>query len=570
MATISTLAIKIAANAAPLLTGLRAAGAAVRDFASHVNQSGGALVGLTSKLAGLATSLVGIGSIVAATGFGLKLAADAEQAQVAFSTMLGSGEEAKQVLSDLTGFAASTPFEMPELTDAARMLVAFGTEADQVVPTLRHIGDVSAGIGAPITEIAELFGKARVQGRLFAQDINQLTNRGIPVIQSLAEQFNVSENEVKSLVESGQVNFRHLQQVFLDLTKEGGKFAGMMQAQSQTLAGMWSTAKDNVSLVLRDMMAELAKTLDFKAILQGVSAAAEALKGPLTELLQGLGDKFKGNGDWATSFINGLELIAKGVAYVIDAVKLIGAAWDGSVHLFKTSVAAFLDGLAKMLEGIESALAAIPDWMGGGETDLGSADLRTSAASWRKEAQAAAAEMQDALAAPSTADSVAQFFDQVRNNLQQIPEAAQAAADAMELIELDDSELDPALLARWERMEQAARQVFDSTRNPLEQFQSRIRELQDLWKEGFISGDEFDRAASQARRTLEEAYQPGERYAASVSAGSAEAYSAALRHRDGADQQKPLLNLLQEAKEQTRLAREAARRQAQPLRTIKF
>jgi hypothetical protein len=38
--------------------------------------------------------------------------------------------------------------------------------------TLRRIGDVSAGVQAPISEIAELYGKARVQGRLFAEDIN--------------------------------------------------------------------------------------------------------------------------------------------------------------------------------------------------------------------------------------------------------------------------------------------------------------------------------------------------------------------------------------------------------------
>lgn len=62
------------------------------------------------------------------------------------------------------------------------------------------IGDVAAGIHAPIGEIAEDAGEATVNGRLFADDINQLTRRGGPIIQELAKQFGVTDTEVKKLV----------------------------------------------------------------------------------------------------------------------------------------------------------------------------------------------------------------------------------------------------------------------------------------------------------------------------------------------------------------------------------
>ena len=77
---------------------------------------------------------------------------------------------------------------------------------------------------APVNEIAELYGKARVQGRLFAEDINQLTGRGIPIIQELAKQFGVSDSEVKKLVESGKVGFPNIERSFMDMTSQGGKF----------------------------------------------------------------------------------------------------------------------------------------------------------------------------------------------------------------------------------------------------------------------------------------------------------------------------------------------------------
>jgi tape measure domain-containing protein len=188
----------------------------------------------------------------AAVGVGMKAvtaAADFEQTKVAFTTLIGDAAKAEQTLGKLRELGAKTPFEFPELADAGRKLIAFGESADSVPETLRRIGDVSAGIQAPINEIAELYGKARVQGRLFAEDINQLTGRGIPIIQELAKQFGVSDSEVKKLVESGQVGFPAIEQAFASMTSQGGRFSGMMDAQSKTTAGLFSTLKDTINEV---------------------------------------------------------------------------------------------------------------------------------------------------------------------------------------------------------------------------------------------------------------------------------------------------------------------------------
>ena len=188
----------------------------------------------------------------AAVGIGMKAvnaAADFEQTKVAFSTLIGDADKAEQTLAKLRELGAKTPFEFPELADAGRKLIAFGESADSVPETLRRIGDVSAGVQAPVNEIAELYGKARVQGRLFAEDINQLTGRGIPIIQELAKQFGVSDSEVKKLVESGKVGFPNIERAFIDMTSQGGKFSGMMEAQSKTTNGLFSTLKDTINEV---------------------------------------------------------------------------------------------------------------------------------------------------------------------------------------------------------------------------------------------------------------------------------------------------------------------------------
>lgn len=220
-----------------------------------LGKGGAAVLSKGFSVAGVALK-AGVGAALAggaaAMGIGVKAvnaAADFEQTKVAFSTLIGDAAKAEQTLVKLRELGAETPFEFPELADAGRKLIAFGESADAVPETLRRIGDVSAGIQAPINEIAELYGKARVQGRLFGEDINQLTNRGIPIIGELAKQFGVGENEVKKLVASGEVGFPAIEKAFVSLTSEGGKFAGMMDAQSKTTTGLFSTLKDTINEV---------------------------------------------------------------------------------------------------------------------------------------------------------------------------------------------------------------------------------------------------------------------------------------------------------------------------------
>ena len=223
------------------LAGLGKGGAATLSKGFDVAAIG-LKVGIGAALAGGAAAMgVGVKAVTSAANF--------EQTKVAFTTLIGDAAKAEQTLAKLRTLGAETPFEFPELADAGRKLIAFGESADTVPETLRRIGDVSAGVQAPINEIAEVYGKARVQGRLFAEDINQLTGRGIPIIGELAKQFGVSEGQVKKLVESGQVGFPQIEKAFINMTGTGGKFSGMMEAQSKTTSGLFSTLKDTVNEV---------------------------------------------------------------------------------------------------------------------------------------------------------------------------------------------------------------------------------------------------------------------------------------------------------------------------------
>lgn len=217
------------------------------------------LAGAAKRAAGAAARIgrsglnIGVPVIAAAGGAMLKLAADAETLNTQFKVLIGSQEGAAKLMDEIDRFAASTPFQKMDIADAARQLLAFGGSADTAVDELKMLGDLAAGTGQPIGELAELYGKAKVQGRLFGEDINQLTGRGIPIIQALAKEFGVAESEVKGLVTEGKVGFPEMQRALAGMTGPGGKFAGLMAELSGTTAGKFSTFVDNMKLFGQQM-----------------------------------------------------------------------------------------------------------------------------------------------------------------------------------------------------------------------------------------------------------------------------------------------------------------------------
>jgi hypothetical protein len=208
---------------------------------------------------------------------------DREQIETSFEVIIGSSEKAKASLASLTEFAKTTPFELPQVQQAARSLLAFGISAEELEPTLRKLGDVAAGTNTPINELAEIFGKAKVQGRLFMEDINQLTGRGINVRTPIMEMLGLKTGEeFNKAVEEGKVGFEQLSQAFQKLSGEGGQFFGLMEKQSQTLGGQLSNLKDEFQGVLVESLEPLMPVFkDIVALLiltvKGFGELAEAL-----------------------------------------------------------------------------------------------------------------------------------------------------------------------------------------------------------------------------------------------------------------------------------------------------
>ena len=176
-----------------------------------------------------------------------------QQLEVAFTTMLGSSEKANVLMAQITETAAKTPFDLQGVANGARQLLAYGTSAEDVNETLIRLGNIAAGLSQPLGDLVYLYGTTMTQGRLYTQDLNQFTGRGIPMIKELAKEFGVAESEIRGMVEAGMIGFPEVQKVIQNLTNEGGMFFNLMQEQSKTITGQISNIGDSFSGMLNDL-----------------------------------------------------------------------------------------------------------------------------------------------------------------------------------------------------------------------------------------------------------------------------------------------------------------------------
>jgi len=229
-------------------------------------------LGTGLKTASTVAAVAIAGAGVAAIGFGAKglaMADSIEQAELAFGTLLGSVDAAKQRIKELSEFSAATPFELPGIIQADRLLTTFGARS---VENLTLVGDAAAGVGAGIEEIAFWFGRAATAieaGRPFGEALMRLTELGLIT--------GTTRNRLEELQKAGASST----EVMGVLTEELGRFSGLMEKQAQTIGGLKSTLSDNFNLMLASIVQPFMP--EFK---KGMGAVIEYLDAHKTDVVQ--------------------------------------------------------------------------------------------------------------------------------------------------------------------------------------------------------------------------------------------------------------------------------------------
>ena len=197
---------------------------------------------LVAKYALTAIGVYGAGRFVRDS---VRAAASVQQWGLSFEVMTGSAQLAKQTMEELSEFAMQSSFDLPDVVSNAKQLMGMGIELENVIPTMKMLGDTAAGLGVPLQRLALNFGQVKSQGKLTGRELRDFAISGVPLLETLANSMGKTKQEITAMVSESKIGFTDVRNAFIAMTSEGGKFNNLMQRTvNETLLGKWSNFKD--------------------------------------------------------------------------------------------------------------------------------------------------------------------------------------------------------------------------------------------------------------------------------------------------------------------------------------
>ena len=267
MAKLNDLIVTIGARTRDFDKALGKSMRKMQTFGKNTKRLGQSMTrSLTMPIAGLGLAAV-------------KSAADLEAMETSFISLTGGAKEAADMMKNLNEFTAKTPFQIEAVAKSARQLIASGTGIDEVNDQLQFLGDIAATSGQPIDEIAAIFAKVNAKGKVELENLNQLAERGIPIFTALADATGLPADKLGA----GAVSVEQFNATLKGFATEGGFAAGAMERLSQTAAGKFSTALDNLKLagaaLAQDLMPVVKDILDgFVGLMQAITRLSPETK----------------------------------------------------------------------------------------------------------------------------------------------------------------------------------------------------------------------------------------------------------------------------------------------------
>jgi tape measure domain-containing protein len=315
--SIGSIATTFVAKTKPFESGVKRASASVKKMGNDVRTAGQrAADGFRKFSNSVIVQAAKIGVAIAAIGFvkmGIGAAATMQQDLITIKTFVGSAEKARDVMESLREFAKKTPFQLTDLVEATKKMLAFGFAQDEIIPKMKIFGNLASAANVPVAELVQIFGKIKSQGKLMGETLNQLAERGIPVISALADHFKVPEAAIREMVTAGKVSFDDMMSAMDNLAGAGGQMGNLMEEQAETLAGRWSTLKDkfeDLALTIGDsLIPALERLVDMGSdVVDWVkNMDAETVRWNLT--LVGMGATFLMILKWFPKIIRGFKLV---------------------------------------------------------------------------------------------------------------------------------------------------------------------------------------------------------------------------------------------------------------------
>ena len=282
-------------------------------------------------------------------------AARMEQTGLAFKVMMGDAAAAAEYVAKLRKYAAETPFEFGDISDAGKTLLSMGTAADKSIEVIRKLGDIASVSGKPLKELAFLYAKVQNSG-LSNEVAESLEMQGVPIRKLIAEMKGISFEEVFKGISKRQFNLDDLDAALDKLTGPGGLLENMTKLQSQTFSGALSTLTDGFSALAVEMGTPINAAI--LPVLGELTAYVDSLTPTVQQFAQTLATVFEGAVAVITPIVSGIgELVSilGGAETVIASAAAAMLLYVGNTKTAVTSTVSFraqLTALGNTIKGL--------------------------------------------------------------------------------------------------------------------------------------------------------------------------------------------------------------------------
>lgn len=163
------------------------------------------------------------------------------------------GKGVKPFLDDIKAFAVESPLSLTGVSQAAQTLLGFNVAAEDTIPIIKQIGDISMGNEERFKSLTLAFAQMSSTGKLMGQDLNQMINAGFNPLQEISAKTGRSISELKKEMEKGAVSSDMVADAFKSATAEGGKFYGMTQKQAEGIKGLQAQIEGAAQEMFNDL-----------------------------------------------------------------------------------------------------------------------------------------------------------------------------------------------------------------------------------------------------------------------------------------------------------------------------
>lgn len=222
-------------------------------------------------------------------------AAEMEVLDIQLQAFTGGADQARAALAEFAAIAAGTPFNLQQIANAGKIMMAFGVETNIAKKATKDLAVVATATGGDLNNLARNLGQIAAQGQAYTRDLTQFAIQGIPIWDEMSKITGKNVNELKKLATEGAISFELVNGALKSLAADGGAYAEIVKNYQNTIKGQTAQLEANFQLLSKtalDTAKKIAQAFGvdllapFKLLNAAIKEVAENLPGMIAKAIE--------------------------------------------------------------------------------------------------------------------------------------------------------------------------------------------------------------------------------------------------------------------------------------------